>query len=214
MKTRYFLTVFLTLTATVVIFSGCAVRRVPLGHFGEPSKAPVFLISENAESGGRFAKEADGFSEYFRKLFQAKLINAGFRVVNDPNEKHHLEVKMKLFYDSDLNYKNSFQYEGNAAHAIEDLSGKNSNEKGVIKISTKLKGGMAEIRISDTGSGIPEDIKNRIFDPFFTTKEVGKGTGQGLAISHDIIINKHDGKIDVLSEPDKGTEFIISLPLE
>jgi len=115
MKTRYFLTVFLTLTATVVIFSGCAVRRVPLGHFGEPSKAPVFLISENAESGGRFAKEADGFSEYFRKLFQAKLINAGFRVVNDPNEKHHLEVKMKLFYDSDLNYKNSFQYEGNAA---------------------------------------------------------------------------------------------------
>jgi len=73
---------------------------------------------------------------------------------------------------------------------------------------------MAEIRISDTGSGIPEDIKNRIFDPFFTTKEVGKGTGQGLAISHDIIINKHDGKIDVLSEPDKGTEFIISLPLE
>lgn len=101
----------------------------------------------------------------------------------------------------------------NAAHAIEAKLGRNPvGEKGNIEVSTNQKEGYVEIRIADTGSGIPEGIRNRIFDPFFTTKEVGKGTGQGLAIAHDIICAKHQGEIVVESEEDVGTTFILKLP--
>lgn len=65
----------------------------------------------------------------------------------------------------------------------------------------------------DDGAGIPENIRSRIFDPFFTTKEVGKGTGQGLAISHSVIAGKHGGTITFESEVGKGTIFVIKLPL-
>ena len=61
---------------------------------------------------------------------------------------------------------------------------------------------------------MPEKVKKRIFDPFFTTKEVGKGTGQGLAIAYDIIIDKHNGSIEVESEENVGTKFIIQLPID
>ena len=101
----------------------------------------------------------------------------------------------------------------NAAHAIGDVVGDGSNGKGKITISTRQEGGMAEVRISDTGSGIPEEIRDRIFDPFFTTKEVGKGTGQGLAIARSIVVDKHGGTIDVQSEMGQGTTFVIRLPI-
>ena len=89
-----------------------------------------------------------------------------------------------------------------------------SDGKGVIKIATRLTGNAAEIRISDTGPGIPENIRSRIFDPFFTTKEVGKGTGQGLAIARSVIVDKHQGTIDCETELGKGSTFIICLPLD
>jgi PAS domain S-box-containing protein len=101
----------------------------------------------------------------------------------------------------------------NAAHAITDLNGEGGHEKGQISITTRNIGGQVEIRISDTGSGMPADIQKKIFDPFFTTKQVGKGTGQGLAISHTVIVDKHKGTIDVQSEEGKGTSFVISLPI-
>jgi signal transduction histidine kinase len=82
------------------------------------------------------------------------------------------------------------------------------------RVSTRKNADWAEIRIQDTGGGIAENIKDRIFDPFFTTKEVGKGTGQGLAIAHDVIVNKHHGTITVDSHPPIGTTFIIRFPLE
>jgi signal transduction histidine kinase len=102
----------------------------------------------------------------------------------------------------------------NAAHAIEGKLGENpEGGKGTITIKTKMNGHFAEIHISDTGIGIPDEIKIRIFDPFFTTKKVGKGTGQGLAIVHNVIIEKHGGNIIVESAPGLGTTFILSLPL-
>jgi len=100
----------------------------------------------------------------------------------------------------------------NSVHAIED-SIKGSDAKGTITIQTRYEEQMAEIRISDTGTGIPENAINKIFDPFFTSKEVGKGTGQGLSISHDMIVTNHGGIIDVESVPGQGTTFIIQLPL-
>lgn len=69
------------------------------------------------------------------------------------------------------------------------------------------------IEISDDGAGIPDTIRHRIFEPFFTTKPQGKGTGQGLAISYRVIVDKHQGSIDVDSAPGRGTRFTIKLPL-
>lgn len=93
----------------------------------------------------------------------------------------------------------------NAAQAIE--------KKGEIRISTEADNGYVEIRISDTGSGMPPNILSKIFDPFFTTKDVGKGTGLGLNMAYNII-QKHQGTIDVESEAGKGTTFIIRLQIE
>jgi signal transduction histidine kinase len=73
---------------------------------------------------------------------------------------------------------------------------------------------MAEVRISDSGTGIPEHVQPRIFEPFFTTKEVGKGTGQGLAIARSVIVDKHGGTITFETRQGVGTTFIIRLPLK
>ncbi|KAA3615620.1 MAG: PAS domain S-box protein [Calditrichaeota bacterium] len=101
----------------------------------------------------------------------------------------------------------------NAAHAISDALKKTGETKGIINISTHLLEKEVEIRIKDSGTGIPEKAQPNIFDPFYTTKEVGKGTGQGLAISHDVITKKHNGSIKFETEKDKGTTFIIKLPV-
>jgi len=80
-------------------------------------------------------------------------------------------------------------------------------------VRTEAHADCVSIRISDTGCGMPEHVRARIFDPFFTTKEVGKGTGQGLAIVHSVIVDRHGGSIDVDSEPGKGSTFTIRLPV-
>lgn len=102
----------------------------------------------------------------------------------------------------------------NAAHAIADVIDIDKNELGTISISTIKIDDEIEIKIRDTGKGIPEKIKNKIFDPFFTTKGVGKGTGQGLAIARSAITDKHNGAINCISETGKGSTFFIRLPLE
>lgn len=101
----------------------------------------------------------------------------------------------------------------NAAHAIAEKNQDNQSEKGTIQVRTIHEGDHAKICISDTGAGIPENIRHKIFDLFFTTKETGKGTGQGLAISHSVIVEKHKGSLTLESQEGKGTTFNISLPL-
>ncbi len=96
----------------------------------------------------------------------------------------------------------------NAIEAVEMKPDQVANE---IRIKTSNKSDRVELRIKDNGIGIPEDIRQKIFDPFFTTKDVGKGTGLGLSIVFGII-KKHNGQIEVVSDPDSGSEFIISLP--
>lgn len=102
----------------------------------------------------------------------------------------------------------------NAAQAIGESLGDSPREKGTITIATGMGSGQAEIRISDTGTGIDPENVQRIFNPFFTTKAAGKGTGQGLAIAHTVIVEKHGGTINVESLPGQGTTFVIGLPLE
>jgi PAS domain S-box-containing protein len=99
----------------------------------------------------------------------------------------------------------------NAAHAIEATE---QEEKGTITITSELKDKQAEIRITDTGTGIPEEIQAYVFNPFFTTKDVGRGTGQGLAIAQDIVMGKHHGELLFETEQGVGTTFIIRLPLD
>jgi PAS domain S-box-containing protein len=101
----------------------------------------------------------------------------------------------------------------NAAHAVGDVVGDASAGKGTITVSTERDNDNVIIKISDTGTGIPEAIRDRIFDPFFSTKDVGKGSGQGLAIARKIIVEKHEGSLDFETEEGKGTTFIICLPI-
>ena len=101
----------------------------------------------------------------------------------------------------------------NASHAISDVV-KDSGGLGKLTVRTRLDGDAVEISISDSGTGIPESARDRIFDPFFTTKEVGKGTGQGLAIARSVIVNKHGGTLRFETECGKGTTFFIRLPID
>lgn len=100
----------------------------------------------------------------------------------------------------------------NAAHAIGD--GAKERGRGTITVSSRRDGDWSEIRITDTGGGIPDTISQRIFDPFFTTKPVGKGTGQGLYLARKIIVERHHGELTFTSVVGQGTTFIIRLPLK
>lgn len=97
----------------------------------------------------------------------------------------------------------------NAAQAIKQ---KQQSNKGVITIDTYAENGYLCSEIGDNGCGIPEDVLHRIFEPFFSTKPVGKGTGLGLSLAYDIIVNKHNGKLEVKSEYGVGTSFRILIP--
>jgi PAS domain S-box-containing protein len=101
----------------------------------------------------------------------------------------------------------------NASHSIEEKKGK-STSLGKITINSLLEGNDIVIQVSDTGKGIPEGVRDRIFDPFFTTKEVGRGSGQGLAISHTIINEKHNGEISFNSVIGEGTTFTVRIPIQ
>ncbi len=120
------------------------------------------------------------------------------------------EIPSMRGYPNELNqvFLNLFV---NAAHAIE---AKQNREFGTITVKTESNGEFAIITISDTGCGMTEEVRKKIFDPFFTTKEVGKGTGQGLAIAHNIVVKKHKGRIDVNSAEGEGSAFRIYLAIK
>ena len=96
----------------------------------------------------------------------------------------------------------------NAAYAVGDKR----DETGKITVRTRRKGDWAEISIADTGTGIPEEVRDKIFDPFFTTRNIGEGTG--LSMARDVVVNRLDGHISFETEVGKGTTFIVRLPLD
>lgn len=101
----------------------------------------------------------------------------------------------------------------NAAHAIGDVVKEFPGTKGLITISTRRDGDWVEVRVADTGTGIADVHRTHIFEPFFTTKEVGRGTGQGLALIYCGIVQKHNGTVTFETEVGKGTTFILRLPI-
>ena len=100
----------------------------------------------------------------------------------------------------------------NASQAIEGNEAALSGTMGEIVISSRRLNGMIEVSFADTGPGIPEDIRSKIFEPFFTTKPVGKGTGQGLAISHAVIAQRFGGELVLETDMGKGAVFTVRLP--
>lgn len=102
----------------------------------------------------------------------------------------------------------------NAADAVREKFPEETEElEGLIRVSSRLQDDWVEIRVLDNGMGVPENVRGRIFDPFFTTKEVGKGSGQGLAMAYDVIVRGHAGFIDFESTLGEGTTFLIRLPV-
>ncbi len=127
----------------------------------------------------------------------------------------HPQLPDILSYPDDLNqvFLNLLV---NASHAIADkIKSKTAGNgsKGLITVTTDVENESVRISIADNGKGMKETETPRIFEPFYTTKDVGKGTGIGLSIVHEIIVNKHNGRIDVVTELNVGTTFHIVLPI-
>lgn len=100
----------------------------------------------------------------------------------------------------------------NAAHAIADVV-KGTGSKGKIRVRTWREGEQVVVAISDTGGGIPDEIREKIFEPFFTTKDVGKGTGQGLTLARNVVVERHGGTVTFETELGKGSTFFVRLPI-
>ncbi len=104
---------------------------------------------------------------------------------------------------------------GNAFDAVYEFAqSQNGQYAPVVTVTTRRENGHVEIRVADNGPGIPDDVKAKIFEPFFTTKPTGSGTGLGLSLSHDIVVQGHGGTLTVESAPGAGAAFVVVLPVE
>jgi PAS domain S-box-containing protein len=159
------------------------------------------------------------FSHQDRSSDQTQVdLNAALRsvvTVARSETKHVAEVILDLgdvppvlAFPSDLNqvFLNLLV---NAAHAVADAA----RMPGTIRVRSRVEGDDAIVTVEDTGTGIAENVRGRIFDPFFTTKEVGRGTGQGLALARAIVVDKHKGSLTFETEVGRGTTFVVRLPV-
>jgi len=129
------------------------------------------------------------------------------------NETRHRDIRVECRLDQDLPLitTDSNQLQQVILNLLENAIDA-VGENGAITLTTRRDGGRVAMDIADTGAGIAKELLPKVFDPFFTTKEAGEGTGLGLSIVYSTL-NKLGGTIDVRSEPDRGTTFTISLPL-
>ena len=162
------------------------------------------------------------FSQPFQEMTLVDLNGAIRNTVMLASNEWNPVAKMKLDLDPDLHPVNCLPGEFNqvilsiivnAAHAVGDVLGDAPQERGSISISTKQLDDWVEIRVTDAGIGMPEDVKAHVFDPFFTTKKNGKSSGQGLSVAYAVIVEKHAGTIKVDSTPGQGSCFTIRLPI-
>ncbi len=197
-----------------------AVEQVDAAYLREEIPQSIEQTLEGIGQIGKIVRAMKEFSHPGSKEKQAIDINRAIEntlIVSRGEWKHVAEVVTDLeaglpplpCFPADLNQA-MLNIIVNAAHAITETE----SGRGTITVRSKQQNKAIAIEIEDTGPGIPENIQPRIFDHFFTTKEVGKGTGQGLTIAHNVIVEKHGGTLDFETEAGRGTMFRICLPLE
>lgn len=185
-------------------------------------------FNQTTEGVSRVCKIVQAMKEYSHPNSEKKVatdINKAIEstvTISKHTWKYHSDMELSL----DTNLPNAICHPGplnevllniivNAADAIRENLGDSSDAKiGKICVCSRTVKNDIEITITDNGGGIPEDVQPRIFDPFFTTKEVGKGTGQGLALSYSIIKDRHNGHLSFTSVPGVGTTFTIRIPIQ
>jgi two-component system, NtrC family, sensor kinase len=181
------------------------------------------LLEESSEGFERMTNIVENLRFFSRVDFENKVseydLNKG---INSTLTVARNEIKYVAIVETDLGELPLIECKGdeinqvllniivNAAQAIKS---QDREQPGTIKIRTSTENGFVYCEISDDGPGITAEVIDKIFDPFFTTKDVGQGTGLGLNISHDIVINKHKGNLTVESEPENGCKFIVKLPV-
>jgi len=139
------------------------------------------------------------------QVFMNILVNAIY-ALDEENKRKNAGAKGK---EKPENYEPNLYSQDSALSVY-----KSKCQTPTIRIRTELiKENQVTIRIYDSGPGMTEDVRKRLFDPFFTTKPVGQGTGLGLSITYEIVVNQHGGKLQCISEPGKGTEFAIEIPV-
>jgi signal transduction histidine kinase len=170
-------------------------------------------VAKIVQSMRNFARVSE--DEVYEFVNIDEIIEETMLIVN--NEIKYVATINKYVQDGPLIYCNKGQIEQvlvnvlvNAAQAIKAREYQQLGEIDIEVIMTEL---FCEIHISDNGTGIDTAHLNRIFEPFFTTKPVGQGTGLGLSISYDIVVNKHNGKLEVQSKKGVGSEFVVKLPI-
>lgn len=191
-----------------------------LGFVREEIPRAIDQTLEGAENVARIVRAMKVFSHPGSKELQQIDLNSALEstITVSRNEWKYC-AKVKTDFASDLPKLHCLPAELNQAflnilvngsHAIQ---AKGADEQGLLTVSTRTDGTNIYVDITDTGTGIPEGIRNRIFDPFFTTKGVGKGTGQGLAIAYNVVVEMHKGKLYFDTQEGVGTTFHIVLPL-
>jgi len=193
-------------------------------------------IQQNEEKVNHHGKRADAI---VKNMLQHSRNNSGEKEPTDINSMadeylrlsyHGLRAKDKLFnaematdFDTNLPKISVIPQDvgrvllnlfNNAFYAVQQkkkVAG--SDYRPLVKVSTALKGKFLEIKVTDNGTGMPEDVKEKILQPFFTTKPTGEGTGLGLSLSYDIVVKGHGGSINVDSEEGKFTEFTVTIPI-
>ncbi len=142
------------------------------------------------------------------------LVVAGNQIKHSADVKTHLGKVPYIYCNSSQINQVLLNIVINAVQALGSSENVSGHKKGEIDIFTYTEPGYVCCKIADNGPGIPEDVLPNIFEPFFTTKPVGEGTGLGLNISYDIIVNKHSGELLAGNNEKGGAYFIIKLPLE
>jgi signal transduction histidine kinase len=193
-------------------------------------------IQQNEEKVNHHGKRADAI---VKNMLQHSRSNSGEKEPTDINSMadeylrlsyHGLRAKDKLFnaematdFDENLPKISVIPQDvgrvllnlfNNAFYAVQQKKKAASGDyRPLVKVSTALKGKFIEISVSDNGTGMPEDVKEKILQPFFTTKPTGEGTGLGLSLSYDIVVKGHGGSISVTSREGEGSEFIVTIPV-
>lgn len=182
------------------------------GHRADSIVKHILMQSHSEELTKRDANINKLLDEYLNLAYHGmRAQNSNFNITI----KSDYDKSMPLLKIAEQNIGRVFlNIINNGLYAAHERA-KNEDEtfKPTIEVCTSHSDRWATIKITDNGSGIPKNVKEKIFEPFFTTKPIGVGTGLGLHICHDIIIKQHSGKIDIITEKGKFTTFIIMLPI-